>query len=287
MTNLARKRKRVDADNEKESRPIGKKATLHNIEDSFQKNAIVSLSSIPLESFLHIVSFLGPADTTLVSLSCVNRYHNRIMTMIGDSMLAKAQKYFRRPLFISGAQLESSISSFVGHCLHCREVKTAIDFLQDILALDFKDKYGSTTIIKSSASNQLRMIDSFPAMDLALDTSLSLISNHFDAIASSPTHIITSLPLHIETKLLATVGKCSGKAFKITKSRLVVLLLQQQEEPVDETTDSDDCKGSDHTDSTKNKQLQDDIAITVERLDKARLIMQRVIFLKLLLEHRP
>jgi hypothetical protein len=56
------------------------------------------LASLPVELFCNVVAYLGPTSSSLCDLCQISKYHNVVMTNIGDVMLHRARLRFRVPL---------------------------------------------------------------------------------------------------------------------------------------------------------------------------------------------
>lgn len=151
-----------------------------------------SLGSLPPELFCHVLSFIGPTSSSLLSLSQLNHSFHGTMKAIGNAMLPRACAHFRAPL-PRKTVLESSTSLFVRHARTCSRIINDLAELRNLL---------------NRAQGSLTMNDVKTAMDLAL----SLLE------------ISPSLSASLERQILTTCGKCGGSVFKYCKGRLVQAL---------------------------------------------------------------
>jgi len=242
---------------------------------------------LPYETFLHIVSFLGPS-TALTSMSCVNRRYNRFMRRIGDIMLNKANKCFRQPL---GRTLhttaESSISVFVRYAFYCGRVNDRLGTLNCLLSSrkisseeqPFKRLRSTPEGTCSYRCHPRPLAESLlyaSNVDTALDVAHDLVSELSNAISYPDRHMACSHAL--ESKVLATVGKVGGLVFKQSKGALALL----QQDSIGEDNDINERSRADEG----YKEIEKQISLDMKRIDKARVLMQKVVFYMLLLECR-
>ena len=243
--------------------------------------------ALPYETFLHIVSYLGPS-TSLTSMSCVSQRYNRFMRRIGDVMLTKAKNCFRYPLKSNNSlRKESSISIFVRYSSYCSHVHKRLEILDSLLSSSHitgtchreckkRPRKRFSRANKGSFHNmQLsRAFISTPDIDEALDIAEKLISKLSNSISSPDQHMCCSRSL--EARVLATVGKIGGAVFKHSK---VALEMIQQESVGASNGNIDDSSRS-----GMSRELEKDVSLDIGRIDKARLLMQKVVFYKLLFE---
>ena len=184
------------------------------------------LESLPAELFCQVLSFVGPTSSSLVALAEVNKYMNSAMTAIGNAMLPRARSNFRAPLEHLSLT-ESCTSLFVRHARTCSAVLNKLTHLRQLLLTQSNDN------MEEAMGMALRLLEIGPTLSESL-----------------------------ERQILATCGKCGGKAFKHCK--YVLLHSQSQASP-------DTAPGA-----LQERQARD--AKHQERLDMAQLIMQIVVF---------
>ena len=157
-----------------------------SISDSTKNHEAQStLELLPPELFCHVLSFVGPASTTLLAIAKVNQFFRGTMTAIGNAMLPRAQSHFRVPL-APKSPMESNTSLFIRHARICSQV------LCDLTQL-------RTLLLFSPTENDSKQVEH--AMGMALEL----------------LQIGPSLSLSLERQILSTCGKCGGKAFKYSK----------------------------------------------------------------------
>ena len=160
---------------------------LRNGNEVVQKRIIShdpSLESIPTEVFCYILSFLGPRSMELVTLSEVNVRFNKVMGDIGDAMVTRAEAVFRGNVQSRDICM-SSISKFVKLSRECYDVQQQISSLSKIVKKNFCRQPGRGRINE------------------ALDLCLNLLNKRCSK--------------HQERQLVALCGKCSGKAYKLSR----------------------------------------------------------------------
>ena len=239
------------------------------------------LEDLPYEQFLHVISYLGPS-TSLTSMSCVSHRYNRFMRRIGDIMLAKAEKCFRCPLRSNdGIHRESSISIFVRYSSYCSHVHKRLKILDRLLSSSDTTcrrecKERPTKRFRATNKGALHRLQlakalaSAPDVDKALDIADKLISELSNSISSPDQHICCSR--NLEARVLATVGKIGGVVFKQSKVALEVV----QQEELGHT--------GGNIPADISQELVMHISLEVERIDKARVLLKKVVFYKLLFE---
>lgn len=175
-------------------------------------SSLPSLDSIPEELFQVVLSYLGPTSSSLSVLAQVTTYHNKMMKVIGDSMLSRAKKDFRMPLPPKSSS-ESSVSLFVRHARSCRDVFENLVKLQHTLDKDFdamgddEERSRSTRSLNENSTTAITMQEMSRAIELALDLLLSVAIGGRCSTA-------------LEWRVLALCGKCGGKVFKYCKTKL-------------------------------------------------------------------
>ena len=243
----------------------------------------VDFKSLPEEVVFQILSFLGPASQSLVSLACVNRRYRNIMGTIGDAMMKKAQQCFQFSRISDRPSYQSSISLFVHYSQRCQYINDRLIQLQGILDKNFEYEalpsdtafqYNSP-LLSDSSHNKVTPITQphakqAPRLDVALDISVELMLLFSNSLSSDNTLCSTTL----ETRLLVLVGKCGGKAFKYSKAKL-----QAHMNAISGTADT----LHQEQDSGSSLKRQETTSVLYERLDRARLVMQQVLFHKLLM----
>lgn len=242
---------------------------------------------LPYETFLHVISYLGPS-TSLTSMSCVSHRYNRFMRRIGDIMLTKARNCFRYSLKSNdGIHGESSISIFVRYSSYCSHVNNRLEILDRILSSsDITRRRGCKESrpkrFRATGNDALhgmqfsRASISTPYVDEALDVSDKLITELSNSVSSPEQHICCSRSL--EARVLATVGKVGGVVFRHSKAALEMI---QQEGAGAYILNSG---GDMPTDIRVSQELEKHISLDVERIDKARVLLKKVVFYKLLFE---
>jgi len=193
--------------------------------------ACPNLEMLPPELFCNILSFVGPTSNSLAALAQLNHSFHGTMKAVGKAMLPRVKLHFRIPL-VAKSPLESSTSLFVRHARACSRVLDKLTRLRSLLNKPHESMTNDE--VQDSLSLALELLDVAPSMSLSL-----------------------------ERQILASCGKCGGKAFKYSKSRLANCLAQ----PVDE-------------DATPSELLRQNRMLTRTefRLDMARLVMQTVVF---------
>ena len=235
---------------------------------------------VPYEQFLHIISYLGPS-TSLTSMSCVSHRYNRFMRRIGDTMLAKAEKCFRCPLRSNDSiHRESSISIFVRYSSYCSHVHKRLEILNRLLSSsditsDQECKERPTKRFRATNKGALHTLQLARALastpdDKTLDIADKLISELSNSISSPDQHMCCSR--NLEARVLATVGKIGGVVFK--QSRVALEVVQQEE--------LGHTGGNIPADISQ--ELEKHMSLDVERIDKARVLLKKVVFYKLLFE---
>jgi len=144
----------------------------------------ISSIDIPVEIFCHVISFLGPRSTDLVNLSETNSRYNRLMKLIGDAMLKRANAVFWGNIRRTDQPI-SSIALFVRLSQECHQVQGRIDTLK--------------RIFKKAFNGQLMS----PQIDSMLDYCLDLLSKRCSR--------------HQEREIISLCGKIGGKAYKESK----------------------------------------------------------------------
>lgn len=147
-----------------------------------------SLERLAPDVFCSVLDFLGAASKSLVRLSLVSKHFRKIMLSIGDVMLPRALLHFRQPL-PPKSEIESSTSLFIRHARICSRVLSDLEHLRSVLGK------APDTIQGNDVRKALRM-----AVDL-LDVAPAFCDS-------------------LQKQILATCGKCGGKAFKHSKQLL-------------------------------------------------------------------
>ena len=143
-----------------------------------------SLESVPTDVFCYILSFLGPRSLDLVTLSEVSVRFHKVMGDIGDAMVKRAEAVFRGNIQSEDLSM-SSISKFVKLSRECYHVQQQISSLSEI--------------VKKNFCRQPRL----DRVNKALDLCLNLLNKRCSR--------------HQERQLISLCGKCSGKAFKLSR----------------------------------------------------------------------
>lgn len=244
------------------------------------------IEGLPYETFLKVISYLGPS-TSLTSISCVNRRYNRFMRRIGDIMLSKAEHCFRYPPRSNDKiNQESSISIFVRYSSYCSHVNKRLEILDRLLSSS--DITGSRRECKErppkrfratnkGALNNLQLARALllaSNIDKVLDVADELISELSNSLSSPDQHICCSRKL--EARVLATVGKVGGAVFKHSKAALAMI---HQEGLVAYNGNIEDG-----IPPAISQELEKHVSLDMERIDKARVLMQKVVFYKVLFE---
>lgn len=237
-----------------------------------------SFDSIPEELFQVVLSYLGPTSSSLSALAQVTTYHNKLMKVIGDSMLSRAKKDFRLPLPPKSSS-ESSVSLFVRHARSCRNVFENLVKLQHTLDKDFdaigdgEERSRSIRPFNENSITSITTKEMNRAIELALDLLLGIAIGGGCSTA-------------LEWRVLALCGKCGGKAFKYCKTQL---RRNQQQELVNADDPSDVAAQENSSHVLEAHQVEEDTGNTKEEnsdtcrkrlenwLDKSRLIMQLVL----------
>jgi hypothetical protein len=149
-------------------------------------SAPASLDSLATDVFGNVLDFLGPTSQSLISLAQVNKKFHLTMKSIGDAMLPRALRYFRKPLRPKSL-CESSTSLFIRHARICSQVLTDLENLRKILDRE------PDTVLEEEVYNAL-----FVARNL-LD-------------------VVSGFSLSLEKLILTTCGKCGGRVFKHFKN---------------------------------------------------------------------
>jgi hypothetical protein len=186
-----------------------------------------SLEELAPDVFCNVLDFLGAASKSLVRLSLVNKRFRKIMLTIGDFMLPRALLHFRQPLPPKSA-IESSTSLFIRHARICSRVLSDLEHLRHVLG---------------TAPDTIQGNDVRKALNMAVDL-LDVAPAFSDSL---------------QRQILATCGKCGGKAFKHSK-----LLLRAGDSRVGSSS----------------------LRYHEEILETSRLIMQTVVFRELQLSKR-
>ena len=159
------------------------------LESSNSHDAHAPLERLPAELFCHVLSFVGPASTTLLALTQVNQYFRGTVTAIGNAMLPRAQAHFRVPL-APKSSLESNTSLFIRHARVCSKVLCDLTQLRSMLS-ETANGYDEDQV-QYSMNMALKLLEIGPSLSVSL-----------------------------ERQILSTCGKCGGKAFKYSKSMLL------------------------------------------------------------------
>jgi hypothetical protein len=190
-----------------------------------------NLEMLPPELFCNILSFIGPTSNSLVALAQLNHSFRGTMKAVGKAMLPRVKVLFR-VLLQQKSPRESSTCLFVRHARACSNVLDKLTQLRSLLSKPHCTMNNDE--VQDSLSLALELLEMAPSMSLSL-----------------------------ERQILASCGKCGGKAFKYSKSRLAQCLAVPVE---DDATPSDLIR--------QNRML----VRTEFRLDMARLVMQTVVF---------
>ena len=280
------------------------------------------IERLPYETFLHVTSYLGPS-TSLTSMACVNRRYNRFLTRIGDIMLRKARRCFRHPPLLPLASpndgtdtthKESSISIFVRYSSHCSHIHHRLEILRNLLLLgDNKDACATRQDCGGRPAKRFRKTveppttkNHGPCIAAACSSAKPSISSHnVDKALEIATDLLTELsnsmsfPEHhiscsyaLEARILATAGKVGGVVYKHSKGTLELL---EHEMILGNGSGGGGDDGLVHSEEDDNvsslgdgvsKEIQKQISLDMERIDRARVLMQKVMFHKLLLENK-
>lgn len=189
------------------------------------------LELLPPELFCSILSFIGPTSASLLSLTQLNHNFHGTMKAVGKAMLSRVKSHFRVPLKRE-SPFESSTSHFVRHARRCSIVLDQLTQLRSLL----------TKQHSAMMTSEVQY-----SMDVALEL-----------LEAGP-----SFSIELERQILATCGKCGGKAFKYSKWRLAQSLAQ----PVDNDATYTELR-------SQNRELSK----TEVHLDMSRLVMQTVVF---------
>lgn len=187
------------------------------------------MEALPAELFCQILTFVGSTSSTLIGLSEVNKHMNFTMNAIGRAMLPRARSNFRIPLEPKSPK-ESCTSLFLRHARTCSGVLNQLSQLRVRL-------------------NQDQMLNDVAIMDKTMEAALHLLE------------VGPTLSVSLERQILSTAGKCGGKAYKVSRTRML--------EGLSAIPPDDGSLMSATTPQTRRNQ---------ERLDMARLIMQIVVF---------
>ena len=160
-------------------------AKRRRVADSVDSDVPSLLELLPPELFCHILSFVGPASTTLLALAQVNEFFRGTMNAIGNAMLPRAQAHFRVSL-PPKSPIESKTSLFIRHARICNHILNQLTKLRTML---------QATPTENDADQVQR----------AMDMSFALLN------------IGPSLSLSLERQILSTCGKCGGMAYKYCK----------------------------------------------------------------------
>ena len=292
------------------------KRTCSNLCNESQATILSSIERLPYETFLHITSYLGPS-TSLTSMACVNRRYNRFLTRIGDIMLRKARRCFRHPPLLPLASpndgtdtthKESSISIFVRYSSHCSHIHHRLEILRNLLLLgDNKDACATRQDCGGRPAKRFRKTveppttkNHGPCIAAACSSAKPSISSHnVDKALEIATDLLTELsnsmsfPEHhiscsyaLEARILATAGKVGGVVYKHSKGTLEMLeheMILGNGAGGDVYSEEDNDR---NLDDSVSKEIQKQISLDMERIDRARVLMQKVMFHKLLLENK-
>ena len=211
---------------------------------------------------------------------------------------------------------ESSISIFVRYSSHCSHIHSRLEILRNLLLLgDGKDACGTrqdyddgrrpakrfrkTTPTAAAtighASVRVATLCSTPPsisshnVDEALDVATGLVTELSNSLSFPGHHPACSYAL--EARILAMAGKVGGVVYKHSKGTLEMLehemfLGNGVGDGGDDAIVYCEEDNSSSPDDGVSKEIQKQISLDVERIDRARVLMQRVMFHKLLLENK-
>ena len=215
---------------------------------------------------------------------------------------------------------ESSISIFVRYSSHCSHIHNRLEILRNLLLLGDGNKDACVTrqdydgdqrpakrfrkTIKTvptiSNHDSLRVATlcstqpsiSSHNVDEALDVATALITELSNSLSFPGHHLACSYAL--EARILAMAGKVGGVVYKHSKGTLE--MLEHEMFLGNGVGDGDDDDGIVYCEEDNNnssspadgvsKEIQKQISLDVERIDRARVLMQKVMFHKLLLENK-
>ena len=217
---------------------------------------------------------------------------------------------------------ESSISVFVRYSSHCSRIHDRLEILRRLLLLGDGDKDACGTrqdyddderrptkrFRKTTATAAAIGHDSSVrvATTLCSTTQPSISSHNVDEALAVATDLVTalsnslSLPgrhlacsYALEARILAMAGKVGGVVYKHSKGTLERLEHEVflgngagdggDDDGIAHCEEDNDGRGPD---DGVSREIQKQISLDVERIDRARVLMQRVMFHKLLLENK-
>ena len=216
---------------------------------------------------------------------------------------------------------ESSISIFVRYSSHCSHIHSRLEILRNLLLLgdgnkdacgtrqDYDDdKRPAKRFRKTTATAATIRHDSVRGVaTLACSTQPSISSHNVDEALDVATGLVTELsnslsfPGHhhhlacsyaLEARILAMAGKVGGVVYKHSKGTLELLEHEMflGNGPVGDGDDviayCEEDNNSSSPDDGASKEIRKQISLDVVRIDRARVLMQRVMFHKLLLENK-
>jgi hypothetical protein len=212
-----------------------------------------NINSIPQEIFLKIISFIGPASSSLLSIAQVSKRHSALMAQVGDAMLTRAQSNFR-VLLPKLHPMESYLSLCIRHVRCCHDIQKKCTTLKQGLDKDFLVGCCLDTLVRGNVNNfGLNEVPSSPnkapqndtkatanesitmkEIDDALNLSLELLgadtisyfmanrpmaTNSITFLGQKRSSIIQHCSTALEYQVLALCGRCGGKVFKYMKLR--------------------------------------------------------------------
>lgn len=279
---------------------------------------ICHIDHIPRELFFKIISFIGPASSTLIVLTQINKRYANIMQQVGHSMLVRSKTCYKMHLpkiYVNESHMSlctRHVRCFQDMMEKCNTLKNFLekDFVYgclmdalkrgwiDIAAMneisafiterdesrsnnhhDNNDNEPQANDILSSSPHKVPTTtnDIDQAMSIALDLlgkdnisyflehrNLPIEALHPSLSKDGRKNILEYFTSKMQRQILILCGKCGGKVFKYIK--MISLLQQNRQNQMQLALDS--------VSTWKDE----------ERLDRARLIMQLVMYRLMLIQ---